>query len=558
VSVPVVATTRRAVLWVPDWPVVAAMTQAGLSAERPAAVLHGRGVVAVSAAARAAGVRRGQRRRLAQQACPDIAILPYDQARDARSFEAVAVAAEQVVSGVEISRPGLLMIPAEGAARFHGSEEALAGALVSAVADDAGCESSVGMADGFLAAILAARTSSLIPPGESADYLATMPVTVLAHAAMERAQRAQVEDLVSVLIRLGIDTLAALTHLPVGDVLARFGAVGVWAQRLARGEDVTAPVLRRSEDDIAVEYAFDEPVHRSEHLIPVVRLLAEQLDQALLAAGMRCGKVAITARTQRGDTLERVWRTDVGVRSGAFATHMADRVRWQVEGWLNGTAAGPERSALVWLGVLACDVVPLGSEHSYLWGGISGADSRAQRTVDRIQGLIGPEGVLAVREQGGRSPRERVLASPWGQELTEQRRLAHPWPGRIPDPPPATVLVAPAQAQVLDAGGAPVVIDRRLGLSAPPTWVRLEADRADQQALAAHRHPASGHVGRVTGTVWDRPRPVEAWAGPWPIAQRWWSEQSSRHAYLQVTLRDGPAVLLAFTGGCWMLDGVYD
>src|SRR5690554_141767 len=44
-----VATVRRAVLWVPDWPVVAAMSEAGLGADAPAAVLHGRGLVAVSA-----------------------------------------------------------------------------------------------------------------------------------------------------------------------------------------------------------------------------------------------------------------------------------------------------------------------------------------------------------------------------------------------------------------------------------------------------------------------------------------------------------------------------
>src|SRR5699024_4252561 len=118
-----VATVRRAVWWVPDWPVVAAMSEAGLGADAPAAVLHGRGLVAVSAAARAAGVRRGMRKRLAQRACPDIEILPYDEGRDSRLFEAVAAAAEQVVAGVEISRPGLLMIPADGAARFHGSEE---------------------------------------------------------------------------------------------------------------------------------------------------------------------------------------------------------------------------------------------------------------------------------------------------------------------------------------------------------------------------------------------------------------------------------------------------
>jgi len=558
VTTPVVATTRRAVLWVPDWPVVAAAAEAGLSPSAPAAVLHGRGMVAVSASARTAGVRRGHRKRLAQRACPDITILPYDEARDARAFEAVAAAAEDVVAGVEISRPGMLMIPSDGAARFHGSEEALAEALVSAVAEIAGCESAAGAADGLLAAVLAARASVLIPAGESAAFLAPHPIDTLTLAAMERTKREAVEGLVSVLSRLGIDTLGAFTALPFPDVLARFGPVGAWAHRVGRGEDVAPPVLRRAEEDIAVEYVFEEPAQNSQQLIPVARLLAERMDEALLAAGMRCGKVRIVAATERGQQLERVWRTDVGARAGAFANHMADRVRWQLEGWLSGTSEGPERSGLTSLGVVAEDVVPLGSEQSYLWGGVSGADSRAQRTLERVQGLLGPDGVLAVREQGGRSPRERVLALPWGQEATESRPLAHPWPGGIPDPAPATVLPAPTPVQVLDAGGSPVSVDRRLVISAPPTWVRLEAQPNDERARAANRHPASGHVGKLKGPVWDRPRPVEAWAGPWPIAQRWWSAESSRGAYLQVTLQDGPAVLIAFRGGEWELEAMYD
>lgn len=579
-----VTVTRRAVLWVPDWPAVAAMTEAGLSAETPVAVLHGRGMIAVSAAARAAGVRRGMRKRLAQSRCPELVILPYDEGRDARAFEAVASAAEQVVSGVEITRPGLLMIPADGAARFHGSEEALAEALVTAVAEYAGCECSVGAADGLLAAVMAARASALVPAGTSAEFLAPLPVDALGLAATERLQRAAVEDLVSVLVRLGIFTLGEFTALPAADVLARFGAVGTWARRMALGHDVVPPVLRRQEQDIAVEYVFEEPAQRVEQLTLVAAQCAQELDEALLAAGVRCGRVRIAARTEKGDGLERVWRTDVGSRAGAFAKHMTDRVRWQLEGWLSGTAAGPERAPLVSITVTAEDIVALGSEQAYLWGGVSGADARASRSVERIQSLLGMDGVLAVREQGGRGPRDRVHVLAWGQESAPVRRIEHPWPGQIPDPAPASVLPVAQAIQVLDAGGTPVFIDRRLNVSAPPTWVRLQADPADSVARAVQRHPASGHVGGAAdGPVWDAARPVEAWAGPWPVAERWWSEDASRRAYMQIALRAGEhgrgggagehgggagahgraaqgdtALLVAFTGGGWVLEAVYD
>jgi protein ImuB len=558
-SAPVAVTTvRRAVLWVPDWPVVAAMAAVGMSADAPAGVMHGRGLVAVSASARSAGVKRGMRKRIAQRTCPEIALLPHDEGRDSREFESVAAAAEHVVAGVEISRPGLLMIPAAGAARFHGSEEALAEALVGQVATESGYECSVGAADGLLAAIMAARSSTLVPAGQSQEFLASADVQTLSLAAMERRQRDAVEDLASVLVRLGIHTLGEFTALPVRDVLVRFGQVGMWAYRIARGEDVRPPVLRRSEEDLMVEYTFEEPAQRVEQLALVAHHVAGQLDAALLEAGVRCGKVRITARTERGDVLERVWRTDVGSRAGAFAKHMTDRVRWQLEGWLSGTAGGPDPAPLVSLGVTAEDVVALGAEQNYLWGGVSGADSRATRTLERIQGLVGAEGVLAVREQGGRSPRDRVLVLPWGQEVTPARQVAHPWPGRIPDPAPATVLPVAEPIAVLDAGGRPVVVNRRLALSAPPTWVQRRAPESDARAAAASRHPSSGSVGSKPGPVWGAPQPVEAWAGPWPIVERWWSEDSQRQAYLQVAMPHGPALLVAFSNGAWALEAIYD
>ncbi len=535
-----VDTVRRAVLWVPDWPVVAAMAEAGVGAQEAAAVQHGRGMVAVSAAARAAGVRRGMRKRQAQRACPHLTLLPHDDGRDARAFEEVAAAAEGVVAGVEISRPGLLMIPADGAARFHGSEQALAEALVTAVAEQADCEASVGMADGLLAAVLAARASEVVPPEGSREFLGPHPIADLTYAAMETRQRQAIEDLVSVLERLGIRTLGDFVALPSADVTARFGAPGAWAHRMAAGEDVRPPVLRRAEQDISVTFAFEDGAQRVEQLAFVARRVAEDLDGELREAGVRCMRVSIAVLTERGDVLERTWRTDVGARSGAFAKHMTDRVRWQLEGWISGTSTGPEAANLTALTVTAMDVIAAGDEQAYLWGGVSGADSRAHRTMERIQGLMGAESVLVAEEQGGRSPRDRVQLVPWGQEVAIARRVDRPWPGQLPDPVPATVLMTPEPVRVLDAGGRRVAVTARLYLSAVPTWVQM---------------PAAGAKGAAQAPA---PTAVEAWAGPWPVAERWWSEDASRQAYVQVALSDGSALLVATRRGEWFLEAVYD
>ena len=77
------AGTRSLVVWVPDWPLVAA----GVSADEPAAVFVSNRVVACTAAARAADVRRHMRRREAQARCPSLQVLDRDVERDAQDWK---------------------------------------------------------------------------------------------------------------------------------------------------------------------------------------------------------------------------------------------------------------------------------------------------------------------------------------------------------------------------------------------------------------------------------------------------------------------------------------
>jgi len=61
---------RTLVLWLPDWPVTAAVREGLAPAGAALAVISANRVIACSAAARAEGVRAGQRRREAQSLCP--------------------------------------------------------------------------------------------------------------------------------------------------------------------------------------------------------------------------------------------------------------------------------------------------------------------------------------------------------------------------------------------------------------------------------------------------------------------------------------------------------
>src|SRR5690606_14155399 len=100
-----------------------------------------------------------------------------------------------------------------------------------------------------------------------------------------------------------------------------------------------------------------------------------------------------------------------------------------------------------------------------------------------------------------------------------------PWPGSLPAPAPARVHQPPLAAEVVDPTGAPVRVSGRGLLSAPPARVAVAG---------------------------EGPRPVRAWAGPWPIDERWWDPaRHRRRARLQAVTDVGTAHLFAIEGGRW-------
>ena len=152
-----------------DWPAVAAAAAAGLSAMAPVAVTLANRVVACSSAARAVGVRRGLRRREAAARCPQLHVATADADRDARFFEGVVAAVDDLVPRAEVLRPGLLVLPVRGAARYFGSEEQAAERLIDAVAA-AGAECQVGIADQLSTAVFAARAGRVVQPGGTRNF----------------------------------------------------------------------------------------------------------------------------------------------------------------------------------------------------------------------------------------------------------------------------------------------------------------------------------------------------------------------------------------------------
>jgi len=539
---------RVLVARVPDWSVLAA----GYDRSEPVLVVRANRVLAASPAARSVGVTVGLRRREAQRRCPEAVVVATDPDRDARAFEPLVGALAALTPAVEVTRPGTVALATRGPSRYHGGDEALGEQVVELLAPllPRPAPVRVGVADGTFAATLASRPGPperalgpgdvvdrpddpgpgqspvrVVAPGASLPLLAHWPVTeAAAHLDTPEADAAA-----DVLGRLGLRTLGALAGVPAGDVLARFGPDGALLHRLARGLDPRPLAARRPAPERAVGTELDPPVERVDTLAFRAVGLASDLHQRLAADGLVCLRLGIEVETEHGEVRRRSWRHEGGLSAAA----VADRARWQLDGWLNGPSVDRPTAGITRLLLDPEEVTAARGRQLGFWGGETRLDEGAARALARVAALLGADAVAVPTLGGGRGPGDRVEAVPAGLvDLVGDRPPAGPgaegpWPGRLPPPSPALVFAEPPEVDLRAADGAPVGVDGRGQVSAPPA-----------------------HLGR---------EPVVGWAGPWPAEERWWDpDRARRRARVQVVLADGTAHLLALEHGRWHREGTYD
>lgn len=584
---------RVMVVWCPDWSVVAGLAEARRSRQLPAAVLAAGAVEVCNGPARDSGVRRGQRKRDAQARCPELLLLEAGPERDARHFEPVLAAVEELRPGVSPMRPGLLAVRAPG--RYFGGEEHAA-ALVAQTLVDAGVwDCRIGVADDVFTAEQAARTAAVqaavvVPPGGSADFLRGLPVRVLESDG--QAGR----EVASLVGRLGLGTLGDLAGLPLASVQDRFGRYGADLWHRVRGAGRSVLGERTPPPDLDVEVVFEPPLESVEAVCFSVRTTAERLVSGLASRQLVATEVRVEAESEGVVVSSRAW-----LHPRCFtARDLVDRVHWQLQGEGGSLRsrhdAGVVRAPVERVRFVPETVEPAAAHAEALWGG--GSDELVERGVARVQAMIGFESVLRPVLQGGRSPAERQASVPWGERPTGLRPLDRPWPTRVPGPPPVRVFSPPRAAEVVDGTGHPVAVSERGAVSADPRRFRFGAallvaapgsagvpqpgGRAGAQEglwaledtpqvvvrttgrpqVGAGAHPPSGAPG-APGRPGERPwQPVASWAGPWPVDEEWWVETApadgSRAARFQVVGVDGRAWLLRWSTAGWTLEAGYD
>lgn len=598
-------TTRTLAVCCEGFPALAT----GRGADTPLAVMRANRVVSVTPAARFEGVQPGMRRREAQARCPELEIVASDESRDARAFEQVMAVLDAVAPRWEVTEAGRCAVPVRGPSRLFGGDRAVALRVHAEVSAALGrfCGGHPGVGNGGTtaepvvgqpvvqpvgvavadgpgaAAVLAEQVASdalrwpagpvawpvglttatsqdqgasglepqgicIVGPGATAAHLERMPTRMLLRGGPSWAPREEVAQLVDVLERLGLVTLGRFARLERTDVLARFGRCGMLAHALARGTESSRVSLEDLTVDVGVSACFDPPAESVDQVGFMAKTLAAELHSGLESRGLGCTRVLVVAETELGERVERLWR-DEGTLDAAA---VAQRTRWQLEGWLSlGHTVNRQRGGVVRLELLADQVVPANGKQLGLWGGDTGAPERAERGIARLVAMLGPDAVVVPRRHGGRSPRERYrmipvgstelgsteLDDPVGSEGVDKPEavgpgaIGAPWPGSLPKPAPILVWPEPQLVELSDSRGHMVGVNGRGVLSCVPVSIAVGG-----------------------GPRWD----IRSWAGPWCIDERWWDPTGHRRrARLQV-LVDSGAHLLSLESGQWRLEATYD
>jgi protein ImuB len=363
----------------------------------------------VSGAAEAQGVRRGMALGEALARCPDLALVPADPVGTEEAWEAVLGSLESIGAAVEPARPGLAYFETGPLRSLHGADAAVIAMAQRAVgrAASAGAPSSPGgdrharMGAGptrfcSLAAALAVRSRrALVLDGSDAlRWLAGRPIELLGY-------RAQTEQLLEPLTRLGVRTLGELVRLGRDELADRFGAPGVLAHRLACGEDAPlhprAP-QERMQETMDVGDASSGPA--------IERVLGVLVDR-LLARGDRRGRtlraVTLSARLLSGGG----WRERV-----VFRQPLADRERISLALSLRLLLL-PAPAASLGLAVERFGP-PAGEQQALLDEGHAARVARLREAVAQVRAVAGEGAAMRAVcvDPDSRVPERRVVLTP--------------------------------------------------------------------------------------------------------------------------------------------------
>jgi protein ImuB len=300
---------------------------------------------------------------------------------------------------------------------------------------------------------------------------------------------------------LGIRRLGELAALPHGPFVRRFGPASARWHAFARGID-DAPLVPRPRR-IPIERAlFGEGSAASEEaLLFALRTLVARIVDDLVALGKRAAELILWLECENGDVREiRIRIAHPTAREGM----LFDLIRAHLEGVRLEAPAGGLRLRIE---RMENGGIPL----SLFSAGDPGAEA-LELALARLEAAFGEGAVLRARVTDGYRPERCVV----------YERFAASAPRRA-----GSEGIRGRAAMQLRTFPEPRAIDVVV----------------------------KGGVPRFAGTP---PQAVVDWAGPWRVAEDWWSRNPLRRDDYDVMLADGTLYRIARRGEGWFLLGLYD
>jgi protein ImuB len=383
-----------------------------------------------------------------------------------------------------------------------------------------------------------------VPPGRSREFLADLEIGALVGSMGEVCADGGVE-LVVALRTLGLRTMGLFAALSREQAAGRFADAGRLAHQYCLGLDPRPLIPHRAEADDTVEISFEEPVASADHLEMAIRPALEGLIAGIGDRGLICDTVRILIRSTSGLS-ERTWRHPWQFGSD----DLVHRVIWQLAELPRPRVGAAEDADIAEevvceysTGVQAVQLIPTCrplADHAEGLFGARPAEHLIQ-ILTRLQSRLGQQGVLVPSIAGGRLLTERRRLTPFGSLPDDglRPRGEQPWPGRLTGPAPGVIYHEPTPVRVETLDGRLVhplreagnSEDGDAGLDAEPGWLTVPGRR------------------RVR---------VIAWAGPWPVRERWWTDRAVALDRYQLVTEDQEAWVLVASSSGWRAEARYD
>ncbi|HZA98312.1 MAG TPA: hypothetical protein VE399_06010 [Gemmatimonadales bacterium] len=249
-------------------------------------------ILALSAEARLAGLKRGMPVRIAQRRCPDLIVLPPNPRLYAQASRALHKILRIYAPTIEPRGYGHAFLDLTGTGRLFGPPQEVAARIRREVSKQLQLAVSVGVATNKLVSQAAIRVDRrtdrmtggqaggpirpepllYVPAGDERRFLAPQPLDVMPE--LEPRVRAQLQD-------YQLDLIGEVAAIPESALCAVFGGHGRILRARAQGIDPRPVLPPERQSEFHVSHTLTTDTNDLGSLFPLLRLLTERLGRRL-------------------------------------------------------------------------------------------------------------------------------------------------------------------------------------------------------------------------------------------------------------------------------------